>query len=272
MKRPMDSGPIPRSPLAGWAMGVLTWAYAVYRSYSLRLFNLGIGIRQLDPARRGKAMHYVARHALMIHRKYFDLEFGFISPRRIPEEPCVLVSNHGSAWDTFFFASYCNGPVGIVAKRELRRIPGFGKALEEAGAIYIDRTDPTEAMRYLIKESTRLLGEGWHVAIFPQGTRMAGGQGGQWSASGALIAKQAGVPLVPMVHNAAHFWPKKFSERKSGVISVEIGEPIDMKGKSPKKVMKDVQQWVESSPASQPDVPYPDPVRWRVPKLNDCVR
>lgn len=158
--------------------------------------------------------------------------------------PCVIVANHQSPWETYFLQGYFM-PVSIVLKEQLTRIPFFGWGLRLYDPIPINRDDPIASLRKIKKEGGAKLASGRHVLIFPEGTRMPVGELGNYARSAADIAKSAGVPILPVTHNAGHCWLNKKFLKRPGKISVVIGEPIYIGDQSTKAVMQSIQQWSE---------------------------
>lgn len=111
--------------------------------------------------------------------------------------------------------------------------------------IGIDRSQPTQAIKQIKALGLARLKAGRNILIFPEGTRMPADQLGNYMRSAADVAKQAKVPLVPVVHNAGHYWFNKKLVKKPGVVQVVIGEPIDMSDKNTKAVMQEIQQWTQ---------------------------
>ena len=81
--------------------------------------------------------------------------------------------------------------------------------------------------------------------------------------SGALLASQAGVKLVPVAHNAGDFWPRRGLVKKPGLIRVVIGPPIDAAGREPRELNAEVQAWIEGrmSELGCPGTSNTDPTR-----------
>jgi 1-acyl-sn-glycerol-3-phosphate acyltransferase len=82
--------------------------------------------------------------------------------------------------------------------------------------------------------------------IFPEGTRTPVGQVGTYARSGATLACKAGVPIVPVAHNAGRYWPSKRFLKYPGVIQMVIGVPIDTTGRDGKELTEVVKNWIES--------------------------
>ena len=84
---------------------------------------------------------------------------------RIPSEPCLIVANHQSAWETLAFLILIPN-VAIVAKRELVAIPIVGWFLRRSPMIIIDRANGTQALRTMIDESRLAIAEGRSILMF----------------------------------------------------------------------------------------------------------
>jgi 1-acyl-sn-glycerol-3-phosphate acyltransferase len=65
--------------------------------------------------------------------------------------------------------------------------------------------------------------------------------------SGALLASQAGVKLVPVAHDAGHYWPRRGLLKKPGVVRVVIGPPVEAAGREPRELNAQVQGWIETT-------------------------
>ena len=77
--------------------------------------------------------------------------------------------------------------------------------------------------------------------------------------SGALLASQAGVKIIPVAHNAGDYWPRRGLLKKPGTIRVVIGPPIEATGRDPRELNAEVQAWIEGTmrriSAAAPDPP-----------------
>ena len=158
--------------------------------------------------------------------------------------PCVIVPNHQSPWETFVVQRLCF-PLTTILKKELLSIPLFGWGLRMMDPIAINRGTPVQALKQIKQIGIQRLKEGKNVLVFPEGTRMPADQLGPFKRSAADMAKAANVPLVPMAHNAGHYWLNKRVKKNPGVIEVVIGDPITIGDQDTKQVMQDVQAWVQ---------------------------
>jgi len=83
--------------------------------------------------------------------------------------------------------------------------------------------------------------------IFPEGTRIPVGQIGKYRSGGARLAVATGYPVIPIAHNAGHFWPRRKFIKRPGTVQMVIGPPIESVGKTPDALINEVKDWIEST-------------------------
>lgn len=178
---------------------------------------------------------YWCRFAVLLARVILGIRYKVTGEANIPRTPCVILSNHQSTWETFFLSAYFQ-PLSQVLKRELLYVPFFGWAMAMLRPIAIDRNNPKQALRQVASKGDELLKQGVWVLIFPEGTRVPYGQIGKFSRGGTALAVNAGLPVLPIAHNAGKFWPREGWGKRPGVIEVVIGEPMYATGTGPRAV------------------------------------
>jgi len=87
------------------------------------------------------------------------------------------------------------------------------------------------------------------VVIFPEGTRAPPGSKNRYKAGGALLAVEAGVPVLPVALNSGEFWGRNALFKKSGTVTVSIGPAIDTAGLSPAEALQRAEDWIEAEMA-----------------------
>ena len=98
----------------------------------------------------------------------------------------------------------------------------------------------------VVQQGRALLARGTWVIMFPEGTRVARGQKGEYKSGGTRLAIEAGVPVVPVAVTSAKVWPRKAFIKRPGVVDVSIGRPIPSSGRKPDELMAEVEAWIES--------------------------
>ena len=157
----------------------------------------------------------------------------------------VLLSKHQSTWETFAYPALMPHPLAYVFKRELLYIPFFGWAMARMDMIHIDRSKRAQAWNRVAAQGKRLAAKGHWVIMFPEGTRIARGQKGEYKTGGTRLAIDTGIPVVPIAVTAARCWPRKSFLLSPGLVEVSIGKPIPSTGREPGELMREVEAWIE---------------------------
>lgn len=185
---------------------------------------------------------------------------------RLREGPMVILSNHQCEWETIYL-QILKPPVCTVLKQELLRLPLFGWALRLLHPIALDRSRPSKALKQVLSQGPQRLEEGLSVLIFPEGTRVDPGQRRRYNKSGAVVACRAGVPVLPVAHNAGERWPGRHWVKNPGRLSLVVGEPIATEGRTPEDVMNEVEQWIEAQLEEISEVPRPERAQSPSPRM-----
>ncbi|MET0868470.1 MAG: lysophospholipid acyltransferase family protein, partial [Pseudorhodoplanes sp.] len=120
-----------------------------------------------------RAVSQVWANGILVLMKYVvGLDYTVSGRENVPDGPCIIACNHQSLWET---AALCVifPDASIVAKQELRKLPLVGWFLEHYPMILVDRSAGRQALRQMVDEARRAVGEGRKVLLFPQGTRQA---------------------------------------------------------------------------------------------------
>ncbi|SDK47375.1 lysophospholipid acyltransferase family protein [Billgrantia gudaonensis] len=184
------------------------------------------------------------------------VRYEFHGRERLPDGPCVILANHQCEWETVYL-QLLKPPVCTVLKKELLNIPIFGWGLRLLHPIALDRSRPSRAMKQVLIQGKQRLEEGLSVLIFPEGTRVAPGSRKRYNKSGAVIACRAGVPVVPVAHNAGERWPGRHWVKNPGTLRLVVGEPISTDSRTPESVLEDVEAWIEAQLGDISEVPRP---------------
>ena len=183
-----------------------------------------------------------------------------IGLENMPQEPCIILSKHQSAWETMTLQDYV--PKGaycvFVLKKELLRVPFIGWGLGAMKMISIDRAAGKNALDQVVTQGRERLKQGFYVIIFPEGTRVAPGQKKRYKPGGAYLATRVGCKVVPVAHNSGELWPRQSFLKKPGTITVSIGPAFDATGLSEREINQRVEDWIEGEMHRISPHRYPD--------------
>lgn len=197
-----------------------------------------------DRSRRLTAEPWV-RFALFCTRNLLGMKERVLGLENVPATAAVIACKHQSAWETIALQQWFPY-TAFVFKKELLWLPFFGWALASIPTIRIDRKAGKDALNQLVDQGRKRLAQGFNVVVFPEGTRVAPGHKKRFKAGGALLAVRAGVPLVPVAHNAGELWRRNAFVKNPGVVTVSIGPPIDTTGLTAEEANRRAEAWIES--------------------------
>jgi len=183
------------------------------------LFNAG------SPTVRAVSQVWV-RGIMLLFKVVLGLDYREYGRERVPDGPCIIACNHQSLWET---AALCAifPDASIVAKKELRKLPFVGWFLERYPMILVDRSAGRQALRQMVDEARRAVGEGRKVLLFPQGTRQAIDEPMAFQSAGiSALYTNLAVPVVPAACNSGLFWGKKTLMMHSGTVTLSFLPPI----------------------------------------------
>jgi 1-acyl-sn-glycerol-3-phosphate acyltransferase len=177
--------------------------------------------------------------------RVLGLRYRLVGRENIPAVPSVVLSKHQSAWETVGLQDIFP-PQVYVLKRSLLLIPFLGWAFAAVKMISIDRKAGKNALRQVERQGVERLRAGEGVIVLPEGTRTAPGEIRRFKSGGALLAVSAGVPAVPVAHDAGEFWARNAFIKKPGTITVSIGPAIDPRGKTAEEVNALAERWIDT--------------------------
>lgn len=141
-----------------------------------------------------------------------------------PTGPALVAAKHQSMFDVF--SQFALLPDAcFVMKKELLMVPLFGWHGLKAGMVVVDRAGHSAALKKLVRDTVERMKETRQVVIFPEGTRGAVGQPGDYKPGIAALYRELDMPVTPLALNCGSHWDKGFL-RRPGTIVFEYLEPI----------------------------------------------
>jgi len=147
-----------------------------------------------------------------------------------PKQTYVFVSNHRSYLDTAAMFIFTGRRIGLLAKKELLKVPVLGVGMGFVNVMAIDRTNRESAIR-TTEAAARRIQSGVSFAVFVEGTRAKPGELLPFKKGAFYMARQAGVPVVPVaIKNSDVLMGKGTGEARSGTIEMVFLPPVDTVG------------------------------------------
>jgi 1-acyl-sn-glycerol-3-phosphate acyltransferase len=232
--------------LSGWRQWLASIAFTSYMFLSVPFYAPVL----VACAPFGHRVRYaIARRwvdsVLAALRLLCRLEYVVEGREHLPADSAVILMKHSSTWETLAQLQIFPRQTWVL-KRELVWTPFLGWVLPLLKPIAIDRKGGKEAVQQVVAQGKARLEEGLWIVIFPEGTRVPAGQTRRYGLSGAVLAVASGCPVVPVAHNAGDYWPRRGWLKRAGTIRVVIGPPIETKGREPRQVIAETQEWIET--------------------------
>lgn len=220
--------------------------FALFQIVTTTIFGtIGLAIFPLPPLTRYRIITMCSRLIIWAAEVICGIRYRVIGAERIPNAPCIILAKHQSAWETLAFQKIFPPQVSVV-KRELLWIPFFGWGLAMLSPIAIDRDSGMRALKQVLEQGRQRLRQGFWIVVFPEGTRVAPGERGDYQIGGAWLAAKTATPVLPVAHNAGELWRRKAFLKRPGLVTVSIGEPIAPRGLTPQEINRRAEGWIEA--------------------------
>lgn len=139
----------------------------------------------------------------------------------------VFISNHRSYLDTATLFFLTGKKMGLVAKRELLKVPIFGQGMHYVNIIAIDRSNPERALRSMEK-ARDIMRQGYSFGVFVEGTRAMPGELLPFKKGAFHLAMQMDAPIIPVaIKETDWMMGKKTGVAHSGTIEMVLLPPIE---------------------------------------------
>ncbi len=145
-----------------------------------------------------------------------------------PQQSYVFIANHKSYLDTATLFCHVGRRIGLLAKKELLKVPILGYGYVNVMAI--DRSNRTRALE-TTRAATERIRSGISFGVFAEGTRARPGQLLPFKKGGFYMAAETGVPVVPVaIRNTDRLMGKGTGQAQRGTIEMVILKPVETTG------------------------------------------
>ena len=210
------------------------WLYGRALIFIVLFFPFMIGITIFIPSLMYKYARFLSK----------GIFWSFTIKRHIigefPDDgPYILMHNHSSFLDMFFLPTVIKGKyTGVVAAKNFK-IPLIGSVLHRLNAIPIHRFSHTKA-KDAIKIAEQRIREGYHIAIFPEGTRTITGNLNPFKKGGFHMAINTQTKILPVIIQGLYtIKPKTHWTIKPGEAKMIIKEPISVMNKTVDELLEE---------------------------------
>jgi 1-acyl-sn-glycerol-3-phosphate acyltransferase len=147
-------------------------------------------------------------------------------------ETYVFISNHRSYLDTATLFCFVGRRIGLLAKKELLKVPVLGYGMGYVNVMAIDRSNRQRAIE-TVQAATERIRSGVSFGVFAEGTRAQPGKLLPFKKGAFYMAIEAGVPVVPVaIKNTDVLMGKGTGVAQTGTIEMVLLPPIETAGLS----------------------------------------
>ncbi len=167
------------------------------------------------------------------------------------DRPLIIVSNHQSTYDipAILWLFRKNHPKFISKKSLGKHIPSISYNLRHSGSAIIDRKNPTQAIKEIIRLGQFIEKNNYSACIFPEGTRTRTGKLRTFQSGGikTLLKVSPSALIVPFAikgnHNLLRFgaYPLSFGEK----LKFTVLDPIEPQGHSAEELVLRIQNLID---------------------------
>jgi 1-acyl-sn-glycerol-3-phosphate acyltransferase len=141
----------------------------------------------------------------------------------------VFVANHHSYLDTAAIFAYTGKKMGVIAKKEMLKLPIGGKFMKYVNVLAIDRSNAERAIETM-NDAAEKLRSGISFGVFAEGTRAMPLELLPFKKGAFHIAIATGFPIVPIAFkNTDVLMGKKQNYAQPGTIEMIMLAPIETK-------------------------------------------
>ena len=142
-----------------------------------------------------------------------------------PAGAALIAAKHQGMLDVIAPFTFLDDPC-FVMKKELMPLPFFGWFAWKTRMIPVDRGAHARALKDMVRAARDRLADGRQIVIFPEGTRTAPGQPGDYKPGVAALYRDLAAPCWPVATNSGVHWPARGVLRRPGVVVFEFLPPI----------------------------------------------
>ena len=149
---------------------------------------------------------------------------------KIPKEgQYIIMMNHTSFADVFYPIQVARGKYTAILASWNFKIPIWSRMLKSFKAIPVYRRNRNKAIESIKRAEHIIKSLGYHVVIFPEGTRTINGKLQSFKKGGFHMAINTKTPIVPVVVKGGFkFKPKNRWYIKPTIIEIEVCDTINV--------------------------------------------
>ena len=211
--------------------------YILFYSWTFIFFSSFFFVRLCSFKFTSKISKFWTKSIIKLIESFLGIRCKIKGRENLTNKPVIVVSNHQSAWETFYFFILFKDPT-YVLKKELKRIPIMNEFFKKLGFIFVDRKLGSNSLRVILKKiNKKEISSKRTIIIFPEGTRVNDEEKSKINPGFFFLYKHLDMPILPVVHNSGKYWHNQKFKKTSGEIDLKIFPSI-APGKTKMEILK----------------------------------
>ena len=125
--------------------------YILFYSWTFIFFSSFFFVRLCSFMFTSKISKFWTKSIIKLIESFLGIRCKIKGIENLTNKPVIVVSNHQSAWETFYFFILFKDPT-YVLKKELKRIPIMNEFFKKLGFIFVDRKLGSNSLRVILKK------------------------------------------------------------------------------------------------------------------------
>ena len=198
---------------------ILGGLYFLFFGLYIIVFSIILGHHKLHPT-----LPFLTRLQLLLLGAWVRCS------NKIPKKgQYIIMMNHSSFADVFFSIQPLRGKYTAILASFNFKIPIWGRMLTLFKAIPVYRKNKVKAIEAITQAEHIIKNLGYHIVIFPEGTRTTTGKLQPFKKGGFHMAINTKTPIIPVaVKGGFQYKPKNRWYIKPSVIDIQVGDAIDV--------------------------------------------
>jgi len=141
--------------------------------------------------------------------------------------------------------------MGLVAKKELLKVPVLGQGMHYVKIFAIDRSNPESARRSMEK-ARKVMEEGYSFGVFAEGTRAMPGELLPFKKGAFHLALQTEARIIPVaITQTDWMMGKRTGVAYAGTIEMSLLPPVETKGRELMDILNETRAAIAREMAGQ---------------------
>lgn len=187
-------------------------------------------IGKFKPKARQRASQFCVRNGFKFILWIAGAKLQVRGIENVPKDvPVLYVSNHQSILEALVGYALAVGPMGFVAKMELKKAPFLKQWMDSVHCLFIDRNDMKQSMKVILAAIEEVK-DGTSIWICPEGTRNKDPENvltQEFKDGSFKIADRTKCPVVPVAVNGTWAcFERQFPKMRKTKVTVSFGQPF----------------------------------------------